>query len=177
MRKFLTAVMCVGAVSTVAWAFPWDTDMVDAVFKRAYSWKMADLPEGVVSVNHARMPGDHYAPETATMAIPADSDLVEGKRLFENYCTACHGVDGKGNAPIADNSSGRRWPFPPPNLSGVGNITQARTDGWLFYTVRDGIRTMPGYSYAMVDKDIWDLVAYLRTMEDTQYAVPTEVAQ
>ena len=76
MRKFLTAVIVIGSFSTLAWAFPWDTDMADAVFKRAYSWEMATLPEGVVSTNHARIPGDRLAPETATMVIPEGRNLV-----------------------------------------------------------------------------------------------------
>ena len=176
MRRFITSLIAVGAFSTIAWAFPWDTDMVDAVFKRAYAWEMAPLPEGVISVNHARLPGDRFAPETATMAIPEGRDLVEGKRLFDTYCTACHGVDGKGNAPVADNSSGKRYQVPPPNLSGVGNITSQRTDGYLFYTVRDGASVMPGYGRAMLDQDVWDLVAYMRTMEDTTYTPPPEVS-
>lgn len=178
MRKFLTAVIAIGGFSTIAWAFPWDTDMADAVFKRAYSWEMATLPEDVVSVNHARIPGDRLSPETAAMTIPDGRNLVEGQRLFDIYCTACHGVDGKGNAPVADNSSGKRFPVPPPNLSGVGNITQLRTDGYLFFTIRDGASVMPGYGTAMLDKDIWDLVAYMRTMEGTaQAVVPAEVSQ
>ncbi|MEC9389184.1 MAG: c-type cytochrome, partial [Myxococcota bacterium] len=96
MRKVLLAAAALGVASTVAWAFPWDTDMVDAVYKRAYAWKMAPLPEGVVSVNHSRIPGDRLAPETADMEIPTGRNLTEGKRLFDNYCTACHGVDGLG---------------------------------------------------------------------------------
>ena len=177
MRKVWTAALALGALSTVAWAFPWDTDMVDAVFKRAYSWNMATLPEGVISKNHDRLPGDRLAPETASMEIPTGRNLDEGKRLFDIYCTACHGVDGKGGAPVADNTSGKRYPVPPPNLSGPGNITKLRNDGYLFYTIRDGANVMPGYGYAMMDQDVWDVVAYVRTMDDTQYAAPTEVAE
>ena len=144
--------------------------MVDAVYKRAYAWKMAPLPEGVVSVNHSRIPGDRLAPETADMEIPTGRNLTEGKRLFDNYCTACHGVGGRGGAPVVDNSSGKRYPRVPPNLAGAGNIVSMRTDGWLFYAVRDGQGMMPGYGYAMLDEDVWDLVAYMRTMEGAAYA-------
>ena len=40
MPKSLTALLVLGGLSTAAWAFPWDTDMADALFKRAYSWTM-----------------------------------------------------------------------------------------------------------------------------------------
>ena len=177
LRKVYLATLGLGVLSTVAWAFPWDTDMVDAVYKRAYAWDMPTLPDGVISRNHARLPGDRLAPETAAMEIPTGRNLTEGKRLFDNYCTACHGVDGMGGAPVADNSSGKRYPVPPPNLSGPGNIVSLRTDGYLFFTVRDGANVMPGYGYAMLDEDVWDLVAYMRTMDGTQYAVTAEGTQ
>ena len=177
MRKFAAAALTVGMFSTLAWAFPWDTDMIDAVYKRAYSWEMKTLPEGVVSVNHARLQGDRYSPETAAMTIPEGADLEEGKVLFDVYCTACHGENGQGKAPVADNSSGKRYAIPPPVLSGTGNVTKLRSDGYLFFTLRDGSAIMPGYGYGMMDEDIWSLVAYMRTMDDTKYAAPAEVAQ
>ena len=179
MRRYVTATLTLGILSTVAWAFPWDTDMADAYFLRAFSWEMATLPEGTISVNHARIPGDRFAPEAALMTIPENADLKDGKRLFDIYCTACHGVDGKGGAPVVDNTSGKRFPVPAPSLSGTGNVTKMRHDGYLFYTVRDGASVMPGYGYAMLDDDVWDLVAYMRTMEDTIYEspIPVEVAE
>ena len=177
MRRFLTTALTLGVLSTVAWAFPWDTDMVDAVYKRAFSWEMATLPEDTISVNHARMPGDRYAAETAALTIPESADAEEGKFLFDAYCVACHGVDGKGKAPVTDNTSGKRYPIPPPVLAGTGNVTKARSDGYLFYTVRDGSAIMPGYGYAMMDNDVWSLIAYMRTMDGTAYVAPAEVAE
>ncbi len=177
MPKSVTTLLVLGGLSTAAWAFPWDTDMADAVFKRAYSWTMATLPEGTISVNHERMPGDRFAEETALLTIPSEADTGEGQRLFNIYCTACHGVDGKGGAPVADNSSGKRYPVPPPPLSGAGNVTQARNDGYLFFTIRDGAAVMPGYGYAMMDHDVWNVVAYMRTMEETTYNAPAPAAE
>ena len=177
MRKLLIGTVALGVLSTAAWAFPWDTDMVDAVYKRAFAWNMATLPEDTVSVNHARLQGDRYAAETAAMTIPENVNLEEGKRSFDIYCGACHGVDGKGKAPVADNASGKRYPIPPPVLSGTGNVTKLRSDGYLFFTARDGSAIMPGYGYAMMDDDIWDLVAYMRTMDGAAYQAPVEVAE
>jgi S-disulfanyl-L-cysteine oxidoreductase SoxD len=177
MPKFLTATLTIGVLSTAAWAFPWDTDMVDAVYKRAFAWEMATLPENTISVNHARLQGNRYAAETAAMIIPDDASIEEGKQLFDIYCTACHGVDGQGKAPVVDNASGKRYPIPPPVLSGTGNVTKLRNDGYLFFTVRDGSAIMPGYGYAMMDEDVWALVAYMRTMDGAGYTAPVEVAQ
>ena len=74
-------------------------------------------------------------------------------------------------------SSASRCIQPPPSLSGPGNVTALRNDGYLFFTVRDGASVMPGYGYGMMDHEVWSLVAYLRTMEDTAYTAPVEVAE
>jgi mono/diheme cytochrome c family protein len=29
------------------------------------------------------------------------ADITSGKNMFVNYCASCHGVDGKGNGPVA----------------------------------------------------------------------------
>lgn len=177
MRKFVITILSLGALSTIAWAFPWDTDMVDATYLRAYAWEMATLPEGVISVNAARIPGDRYSEATSSMVIPETIDMKDGQRKFDVYCVTCHGAEGKGNAPVADNSSGKRYPIPPPQLSGPSNVTAQRSDGYLFYTIRDGSAIMPGYSYAMRDNDIWDVVAYMRTLDETTYVAPVEVTE
>ena len=44
-------VLMVGLFPRVASALPWDIDMVDAYFYRAYEWSMRGLPEGVVARN------------------------------------------------------------------------------------------------------------------------------
>lgn len=38
--------------SVVAYASPWDIDMVDAVFMRGYEWRMMKTPEGAVSMDN-----------------------------------------------------------------------------------------------------------------------------
>jgi mono/diheme cytochrome c family protein len=177
MRKLVIATLSAGALSTIAWAFPWDTDMVDATYLRAFAWEMATLPEGTISVNHARMPGTRYDANVNSLAIPDSVDVEDGSRMFDAYCTACHGVEGKGKAPVTDNSSGKRYPIPPPPLSGTANVTARRSDGYLFYTIRDGGAIMPGYAYAMQDHDVWDVVAYMRTLDSTTYSAPVEVAE
>jgi mono/diheme cytochrome c family protein len=171
MRKQFLILSSLGLLSAAAWAFPWDTDMVDAVYLRAFAWKMAPLPEATVSRNMSRLPGTREAPSPLTRA-PKTSDIVEGKRNFDIYCTACHGNDGLGKAPVVDNKSGKRYKLAPPTLSGTGNATKNKDDTGLFYTIRDGSTKMPGYGYAMSDADVWGVVAYMRTLEGTSYKAP-----
>jgi mono/diheme cytochrome c family protein len=180
MRRTLIVAASLAALGAVAWAFPWDTDMVDSVYKRAFSWEMMTLPENTISRNRSRIEGDRTHPVSQALTGPEASpaDLAEGKRLFDIYCTACHGADGKGGAAVTDNKSGNRYRIPAPTLSGGQSSVKSRSDGYLFFLVRDGKKnnkganTMPGYSYAMEDKDVWSLVAYLRTMDGNALPAP-----
>jgi mono/diheme cytochrome c family protein len=47
--------------------------------------------------------GVGYASQaTATVEIPvANTPATSGKQMYVNYCAPCHGVDGRGNGPVA----------------------------------------------------------------------------
>ncbi len=170
--------------STPAQAFPWDWDMVDGTFKRAYEWAMMNLPDGAVSINRYVPNADRMTPEGQALqnplgATPAAADLATGERMFGIYCQTCHGVEGKGGAPVMlnDPANGiKRYPVPPPMLSGPGAITTARSDGYIYLTIRNGGAIMPGYGSSMEDQEIWATVAYLRTLEGAQYSPPAPSA-
>lgn len=84
-------------------------------------------------------------------------DLSAGGGLYNSKCAACHGSDGSG---ATDMGSGL---YPPP-LDLRGKQVKNTPDGVLFYFIRNGIRNtaMPGWQ--MPDRDIWQLVLYIRTL-------------
>jgi mono/diheme cytochrome c family protein len=189
MRKQnLIAAGCVGLLaSTAAWAFPWDIDMVDAVFLRAFEWEMWGTPEGSVSINRYREGCDptcadpsEVLPEWNRDAIggniltnplaSSEEVLADGERLFSIYCQTCHGVDGAGGAPVTDSEKGARYPAVP-LISGATAATGYRKDGWIFLTIRNGGINMPSYSYAMDDEEMWSVVTYLRTLPNAELKV------
>ena len=43
-KRTLWAALAVAAISTAAWAFPWDIDLYDSPAKKPYSWKMRPMP-------------------------------------------------------------------------------------------------------------------------------------
>ena len=184
MRRTLIVTGAATLLSAVAWAFPWDTDMADAVYLRAFSWKMMTLPEDTISRNRARTPGSITDAQSLRLVGPKSTpaDLVEGKRLFDVYCTACHGENGLGGAEVTNNESGKRYQIPAPVINGDQSLVKIRPDGYLFFLIRDGklkpdgSPTMPGYGYAMEDKDVWQLIAYLRTMDGNAYLAPEPAA-
>lgn len=174
------ALAAVALLGQSAQAFPWDWDMVDAQFARAYEWTMMTLPEGAVSINRYVPNSDRNTPEGQALVNPlgpkpADADLAVGKQMFTVYCQTCHGVDGKGGAPVTlnDPAAGiKRYPIPPPMLSGPGAITAVRSDGYLYLTIRNGGAIMPKYGPSMEDHEIWATVAYMRTLDGAAYVPP-----
>lgn len=90
----------------------------------------------------------------------ADNDSAA--RGFEHYrsmCVHCHGAP---NVPRADWARGLH-PLPPDLASGE---VQGRSDGALFYIVRNGVLAtgMPAFSADHSDQDVWRIVAFLRRL-------------
>ena len=52
MKKTLGATALFFGLTTVSVAFPWDIDMVDALFVRGYEAPMAELNDDVVTSKH-----------------------------------------------------------------------------------------------------------------------------
>ncbi len=85
------------------------------------------------------------------------ADITTGRELYQKNCEVCHGFDGSGKT----NAGSGLYP-PPTRLRGME--TARRTDGELFYLIRQGIRNtgMPGWQ--LPDRDTWQLVLYVRNL-------------
>jgi mono/diheme cytochrome c family protein len=177
----------------VAWASPWDIDMNNGYNFKAFEWKMRATPAGVVQTSPWG-PKDDGAYQTAYVATvdraqpsidamvnpyPADpATLAEGKHLFEVTCTPCHGPLGKGGGPVTQNDPAkdiRRFPIPAPLLSGAGNVSSLRSDGYLYATIRNGGALMPAYGISLTDHERWSVVSYIRTLEGATWTPPAPV--
>ena len=90
-------------------------------------------------------------------------NLKKGGTLFERYCTACHGVSGRGDGPMAE-----QWSRLPKDLTHPDR--QARmTDGEIFWKISAGHRQggdeiMPGVGYKLGADDRWRLVLFVRSL-------------
>jgi predicted CXXCH cytochrome family protein len=88
-------------------------------------------------------------------------DVAAGRALYRAHCDVCHGYDGAGETV----AGGGMYP-PPARLQADALAT--RTDGALFYLIRNGIRNtaMPGWQ--LPDRETWQLVLYLRKLPLTE---------
>ena len=94
-------------------------------------------------------------PVTAT-----EKSIDSGRKLFQQYCKACHGADATGNGPLAPKD------VPPPNLVD-DEWAHGPTDGEIFSNIRNGIGPnfdMKSWKSKLTATDIWNLVNYLRSI-------------
>lgn len=91
-------------------------------------------------------------------------NIENGKKLFSNSCTACHGVSGKGDGPAAATMDPR-----PKNLRDDGYMKNI-TDEELFNVIKYGGTSvgkspfMPTWGSTLSDQDIEDIVLYIRSL-------------
>ena len=89
-----------------------------------------------------------------------DEDLAMGKSLYNKHCKSCHGAEGYGDGPKADDMNGDLGDFSSEEF-------QAQTDGAIFYKTSFGRDDMPEYTKKMPDdEDRWLIVNYIRTLAE-----------
>lgn len=83
--------------------------------------------------------------------------IAEGKKLWGTNCKSCHGVKGLGDGPKAEKIDISCGDFSTKEY-------QAKSDGDMFYYTKIGRKPMPSYKEKLSDTEIWQLVAYMKTM-------------
>lgn len=78
------------------------------------------------------------------------ADIANGQRLYLAHCVACHGFEGQSPLPNVPNFIARESLFQP--------------DFALMQTIRTGKGTMPPYIGILKDREIFDVIAYIRTL-------------
>ena len=93
----------------------------------------------------------------ATIAIVAAlaghahaADIAKGQRVYAMHCAVCHGPTGLAVMPGA------------PNFARNERLLQP--DMSLLMSVRTGKNAMPAFMGILNDRDILDVIAYLRTL-------------
>jgi len=144
----------------------WLIDMFDARSVKAYEQPMRLPADGAVPTNFVPNANRNIPAEANGLLNPHEVDLVDGERNYDIYCAPCHAAEGKGNGPVAKRSGGTIAGIP---LAG----SMARSEGFLYLTIRNGGALMPSYGWAMDDKEMWNVVAYLRSL----FPAPEPVAE
>jgi len=91
---------------------------------------------------------------TLTVVLPASAQ-ESTEQVYMRQCASCHAADGGGKTPAGKRTGARDF-----SLDKVQN----QTDAQLIEITAKGKKEMPGYAKSLTDKQIKDLVAYIRTM-------------
>ena len=93
-------------------------------------------------------------------SAPTDpASVARGREAYRANCLVCHGVPGGEQSAIAAGLN-------PPVVDLAEPVTQARTDGEVYFLISGGVRLtgMPAFERSLPEKTRWELVAFLRAL-------------
>ncbi len=106
---------------------------------------------------------------TRVVGQPARAPALPGKATYDQYCATCHGEGGQADGPTAAN-----LPIRPPPFTD-GRLMNPLSDDFLFKVVSEGAAAvglapqMPGFRPPLSDRQIQDVIAYVRTFAQPAY--------
>lgn len=126
----------------------------------------------VPALHAQQQPSTPAAPKTASAyaAIPVEAakapnpvksspeSLTRAKRWWNLDCAMCHGKDGDGKGETARDMKLTIADFTDPAT------LKDRTDGELFYVIKNGHQDMPPEGQRVKTDEGWDLVNYVRSL-------------
>jgi mono/diheme cytochrome c family protein len=95
--------------------------------------------------------------------------IERGQERFNIYCQPCHGLGGYGDGMIV-----KRGFAKPPSYH-IDRLRNA-PDGHIYDVITNGYGSMYSYSNRVPTQDRWAIVAYVRALQRSQNAKPSDVA-
>jgi copper transport protein len=122
----------------------------------------------------AMIGGVLYARASVTPPLPVDAkslrnpfppdtpSIARGRELYEQQCASCHGLNGRGDGPLAASLRPRPADF-------RVHMAAGHTDGELFTWLTKGVpgTAMPPFEEQIAEPDRWHLVNYIRGFAPT----------
>ena len=121
-----------------------------------------EYPNTLEGYNAASTGLKNPVPVTAT-------SLAEGRALYRNMCSHCHGATGNGDGSIIKLDK-----FPPPPSYSTGNSSRggamsALTDGKIFHTITYGVNLMGPHRTQLSPTERWKIVMYVHELQKAQF--------
>jgi len=104
-----------------------------------------------------KFPSPSYADTIINPLKGNTNAIIEGKKIYIQFCVTCHGAKGKGDGIAAPG-------LPKPPADHTSAFVQKQKDGALFWIITMGNNPMPSYSKVLTDTQRWELVDYIRTL-------------
>ncbi len=137
MKKYL--VLALAALPTMAYAWPWSTDMMNQPNIKPQEGVMTPFPKLSIPVQGipTKVANREEAKPLKSPFEATTASLETGRTLFRIYCSACHGMTGKADSPVSNKIGA---------ISLVDDYVQnSLTEGWIYGTITFGSYVMPSY--------------------------------
>ncbi len=158
-KKYFLLLPLIALGTIQVFGMPWSDDMFQQPSIHPYEMPLL-FPSNSVATDGTTNPVDREKIEVLTEnpTKPTEASLQTGEKVFETFCVACHGVEGKGDGPVIKSG------FYPVDLTAPG--TQGRTDGYIYAYIRYGGKVMmPSYRESISSDEAWDVVNFLRKLQ------------
>lgn len=134
-------------------------DMADGPVARTHR-TFLNPPEGSVATTAILYPATAAeAEEVLENPFPrSDFAVARGRDMWNIFCVTCHGAQGRG-----DHTLGEMYPRPPDLTF---SAYRERKDGYFFHVITFGNVIMPGYGHAISSDERWQIIHYLRHLQD-----------
>jgi mono/diheme cytochrome c family protein len=97
---------------------------------------------------------------------PTAASLAAGKKIYGYDCAMCHGKDGDGKGDMAADMKVKLLDYTDPAA------LKDKTDGELFYIIKNGKGEMTGEGDRLKPDEIWNLVNYVRSFSKNSAGKP-----
>jgi mono/diheme cytochrome c family protein len=89
---------------------------------------------------------------------PSPASVAQGKKIYGYDCAMCHGADGDGKGDLAVDMKLKLADYRDPAT------LKDRTDGELFYIIKNGKGEMTAEGDRAKPDDVWNLVNFIRSL-------------
>jgi cytochrome c oxidase cbb3-type subunit III len=135
------------------------------------------LSDAQIGAIVAYMRGWSKQPAISRNTEPVTGDSEHGAQVFAQYCARCHGEDGRGGKGTGVTFSRKRdLPIIAPALNNPGFLAAA-SDRMIRHTIihgRAGTPMSPMLAAGLSEKDVDDVVSYIRSFQQHQEATTEE---
>ncbi|HKI98955.1 MAG TPA: cytochrome c [bacterium] len=87
---------------------------------------------------------------------PTAASIADGRKIFDIYCAACHGRDGKAQTPVA----AKGMPAIP-----IDQLRLVFSEAHIYNKIRYGGPIMPTYGFQTSQRERWDIVNYMKSQD------------
>jgi len=162
-RKAKILIIAAAMVPTVAFAWPWSTDMMNQPSIKPQEGTPALFPKRSVPVTGipTKVKDRAEASDLKNPVAVTEASIKKGRDLYQIICAACHGLSGKADSPVSEKIGA---------VDLTAEYIQNYSDGYIYGTITFGSAIMPAYgvvneqggSNDLSPEERWHVVNYLK---------------